>query len=245
MNACSKERHWRPRTDGDSPDSISGRRLNADSVGLDPLCFFLFRPFLLLRPSSGARSGAKRPLAASLKTALACLLSTALALLLNACDGGGAPPGPSEDPITPEIRTAIESGDLAALSVSDLPDLPGVDELIIDSELVVVLGKAFFWEMYAGDNGQACASCHFHAGTDRRIQNTLHPGGKDEAFFEDETGAVEHPLFVFDPVRSGDAGGPNYILNEHDFPFHDKADPADRDSPIAFDTDDVVGSQGS
>ena len=242
MNACSKERDWRPRPDGDSPDSISGRRLNADSVGLDPLCLSLFRPFLLLRPSSGARSGAKRPLAASLKTALACLLSTALALLLNACDG--APPGPSEDPITPEIRTAIESGDLAALSVSDLPDLPGVDELIIDSELVVVLGKAFFWEMYAGDNGQACASCHFHAGTDRRIQNTLHPGGKDEAFFEDETGAVEHPLFVFDPVRSGNAGGPNYILNEHDFPFHDKADPADRDSLIAFDTDDVVGSQG-
>ena len=165
------------------------------------------------------------------------------ALLLNACDGG-TPPDRSEDPITPEIRTAIGSGALAALSVSDLPDTPGVDKFIVDPDLAVVLGKAFFWEMYTGNNGQACASCHFHAGTDRRIQNTLHPGGKDETFFQGDTAAVDHPLFVFDAARSGNAGGPNYILNEHDFPFHDKADPADRDSPIAFDTDDVVGSQG-
>ena len=178
-----------------------------------------------------------------LKTALACLPCIVLALLLNACDGG-APPDGFEDPITPEIRTAIEVGDLAALSISDLPAIPGVDEFIVDPDLAVVLGKAFFWEMYTGNNGQACASCHFHAGTDRRIQNTLHPGGKDEAFFEGETAAVEHPLLVFDPMRSGNAGGPNYILGEDDFPFHDKADPADRDSPITFDTDEVVGSQG-
>ena len=217
--------------------------MNADSSRLDLLPLAFFRPFLFIGPSCGASSGASRSLAASLKTALACLLSIVLALLLNACDGG-APPDPSEDPITPEIRTAIASGDLAALSVSDLPEIPGVDEFIIDPDLAVVLGKAFFWEMYTGNNGQACASCHFHAGTDRRIQNTLHPGGKDEAFFEGDAAVVDHPLFVFDPVRSGNAGGPNYILGERDFPFHDKADPADRDSPVTFDTDDVVGSQG-
>jgi len=217
--------------------------MNADSSRLDLLSLAFFRPFLFIRPSCGASSGASRSLAASLKTALACLLSIVLALLLNACDGG-ATPDPSEDPITPEIRTAIASGDLAALSASDLPEIPGVDEFIIDPDLAAVLGKAFFWEMYTGNNGQACASCHFHAGTDRRIQNTLHPGGKDEALFEGGAPAVAHPLFVFDPVRSGNAGGPNYILGEHDFPFHDKADPADRDSPTTFDTDDVVGSQG-
>lgn len=173
---------------------------------------------------------------------LICMLSP---FVMAACDGSNnAPPSASRDLITPEIRVAIEAGDLAALSDSDLPEIPGIDGFIIDHDMAVVLGKAFFWEMYAGNNGQACASCHFHAGTDRRIQNTLHPGGKDEIFFQGDTAAVEHPLFVFDPVRSGNSGGPNYVLNEHDFPFHDKADPADRDSLTLFDTDDVVGSQG-
>ena len=244
MNTSSRELDRQSQPGGNGPESrISGRGLNVDSVPLGPLSLASFLPIPVFRPSRGARSGVNRPPAASLKTTLACLLAMVLALLLNACDGG-APPDPSEEPITPEIRTAIEGGDLAALSVSDLPEIPGIDGFLIDSDLAVVLGKAFFWEMYTGNNGQACASCHFHAGTDRRIQNTLHPGGKDEAFFEGDTAAVEHPLFLFDPVRSGNAGGPNYILNEHDFPFHDKADPADRDSPITFDTDDVVGSQG-
>ena len=202
---------------------------------------FLCAPRLFLRQCGRANGGANSP--SNLTATLSFLLCAGLALFLNACDGGdGAAPNPSPDPITPEIRTAIDAGDLAPLSASDLPEIPGIDEFIMDPDLAVVLGKAFFWEMNAGDNGQACASCHFHAGTDRRIQNTLHPGGKDEASLEGD--AAEHPLFVFDPVRSGNAGGPNTILNEHDFPFHDKADPADRDSPAVFDTDDVVGSQG-
>ncbi len=175
-----------------------------------------------------------------------CVVCALSLFVMTACDdGGGAPTEDSHDPITPEIRTAIETGDLAALSDSDLPEIPGIDDFITHHDTAVVLGKAFFWEMYTGNSGQACASCHFHAGTDRRIQNTLHPGGKDEAFPRGDT-AVEHQLFVFDPVRSGFEGGEgaNYVLNEHDFPFHDKADPTDRDSPTLFDTDDVVGSQG-
>ena len=200
---------------------------------------------MLFRPASGTHGGAWRPLAAGLKAVLPCLLSIALPLLLSACDGGEDPaPDTSRDPITPEVRAAIESGDLAALSAADLPDTAGIESFIVDPDMAVVLGKAFFWEMYTGNNGQACASCHFHAGTDRRIQNALHPGGKDTAFFQRHASADEHPLLVFDPVRSGDAGGPNYILGERDFPFHDKADPADRDSPVLFDTDDVAGSQG-
>ena len=114
---------------------------------------------------------------------LICMLSP---FVMAACDGSNnAPPSASRDLITPEIRVAIEAGDLAALSDSDLPEIPGIDGFIIDHDMAVVLGKAFFWEMYAGNNGQACASCHFHAGTDRRIQNTLHPGGKDEIFFRE------------------------------------------------------------
>ena len=190
-------------------------------------------------------SRGRDPAGKKLKAAFRVCASALLLFILNTCDGGdGGRPEPSDDPITPEIRAAIEAGDLAALSAADLPEIAAIDEFIIDPDMAVVLGKAFFWEMQTGNNGQACASCHFHAGTDRRIQNTLHPGGKDEAFFEGDAAAVEHPLLVFDPVRSGNAGGPNYVLGEHDFPFHDKADPADRDSATVFDTDDVVGSQG-
>ena len=58
--------------------------------GREPLSLAFLRPFLFFRPLSSARSGAERPLA-------------------NACDGGTSPDR-SEAPITPEIRTAIESG---------------------------------------------------------------------------------------------------------------------------------------
>lgn len=246
MKALSKDFDQRPRPDANSHEKrIPGRRPNADSFSLDPLVLPLFRLYTFFRPSCPTRSGARAPLAASLKAVLLCLLSILLALLLNACDGGEGPtPGMSRDPITPDIRAAIASGDLAALSAADLPEMAGIETFIVDPDMAVVLGKAFFWEMHTGNNGQACASCHFHAGTDRRIQNTLHPGGKDEAFFGRDAAAAEHPLFVFDPVRGGGVGGSNYILGEHDFPFHDKADPADRDSLVTFDTDDVVGSQG-
>lgn len=183
------------------------------------------------------------PLTAQLKTRWLCLTWILLAIFLHGCDDGASGP-PSQDLITAEVRAAIAAGDLAALSAANLPELLGIDQFIVDEGMAVVLGKAFFWEMYTGNNGQACASCHFHAGTDRRIQNTLHPGGKDEAIVQGDAAGMENSLFRFDPTRSGFPGGPNYILGEHDFPFHEKADPANRDSSILFDTDDVVGSQG-
>ena len=190
------------------------------------------------------REAAARPLKTRLTWLSRCLACALLPLFLSACDGGdGTPVEEPHDPITPEVRMAIEAGDLAALSDSDLPEIPGLDDFIIDHDMAVVLGKAFFWEMNTGNNGQACASCHFHAGTDRRIQNTLHPGGKDEEFFEADAAAAQPP-FVFDPTRSGGAGGPNYTLLEGDFPFHVKANATDRESAVIFDSDDIVGSQG-
>jgi len=189
------------------------------------------------------RGGAYNPLASILRAAFPFLLCTGLAVFLNACDGGdGGSRDPSLDPITPEIKAAIDAGDLAPLSAADLPEIPGIEEFIVNPDLAVVLGKAFFWEMYAGNNGQACASCHFHAGTDRRIQNSLHPGSRDVAFFQGDAARLQGPLF--DATRSGFPGGPNYVLRDDDFPFHEKADPADRESPVLFDSDDVVGSQG-
>src|SRR5262249_16431512 len=41
----------------------------------------------------------------------------------------------------------------------------------------VRLGKALFWDMQTGGDGKiACATCHFHAGADNRLTNTVNPG---------------------------------------------------------------------
>jgi hypothetical protein len=36
-----------------------------------------------------------------------------------------------------------------------------------------------FWDLQAGRDGKACASCHFHVGADARITNQLSPGYND------------------------------------------------------------------
>jgi len=61
-----------------------------------------------------------------------------------------------------------------------------------------ILGKAFFWDMQVGsDSVQACASCHFHAGVDNRIQgqvNSNTAGGDIDSFeMVDENGATMVP----------------------------------------------------
>lgn len=43
---------------------------------------------------------------------------------------------------------------------------------------------------------------------------------------------------------SGGKGGPNYTLKKTDFPTHVLSNPLERNSPIVYSTDDVVGSQG-
>jgi len=44
-----------------------------------------------------------------------------------------------------------------------------LEGLVRDPQLLVALGKAFFWDQQVGSDGQtACASCHFRAGADAR-----------------------------------------------------------------------------
>ena len=124
------------------------------------------------------------------------------------CDGGF---GPAVDPPIP----------LASLKTASNPVFPGgvlrgdLTDFIRSKDAAVQLGKALFWEMQAGsDNRIACATCHFHAGADRRSRNQLNPGAN---------GAF-------------DAQPPNSILQSAHFPFTDRL--------AGFDTDDTAGSQG-
>ena len=48
---------------------------------------------------------------------------------------------------------------------------------IANQAAAVQLGKALFWDVQVGGDGkQACASCHFVAGEDTRLTNTVNPG---------------------------------------------------------------------
>jgi len=113
-----------------------------------------------------------------------------------------------------------------------VPPMPGLSDFIRDPDAAVRLGKALFWDVQAGSDGNACASCHFHAGADNRMKNQLSPGLKSG----DTT---------FQRTASGGPGGPNTTLKPDDFPFHQLKNLLDRNSDVVFDSNDVVSSQGT
>lgn len=120
---------------------------------------------------------------------------------------------------------------LVSLKATPIPPVPGLQDYVLNMRATIALGKALFWDSKVGSDGEACASCHFAAGADNRMKNQLNPGqrGGDN---------------VFNPTASG-GGGPNYTLKGTDFPTHQLKDPEDRNSAIVFDSNDVVGSQGT
>jgi cytochrome c peroxidase len=119
-----------------------------------------------------------------------------------------------------------------SLKTVPVPEPPNLADFVQDRAAAIRLGKALFWDtQVSSDNLLGCASCHFHAGADNRVKNQLNPG---------QPGGSN----TFDPVGSGTKGGPNYTLTAADFPFHRLTDQKDRESAVAYDTDDVAGSAG-
>jgi cytochrome c peroxidase len=114
----------------------------------------------------------------------------------------------------------------------------------------LVLGKALFWDHQAGSDGNACASCHFHAGADTRLKNQINPGFNDitkgpngDTTFGSErsdTGAV-----LPGKMPSGAQAGSNYLLTKDDMPLHRLQDETLRNSPIVTTTNDRISSQGA
>jgi cytochrome c peroxidase len=88
----------------------------------------------------------------------------ALVLLLGACSANQA------------------EGDIASLGRAKTPlsriPVPRPQSSDITNQAAAVrLGKALFWDIQAGGDGQtACATCHFQAGADARKTNTVNPG---------------------------------------------------------------------
>src|SRR5712692_8459471 len=121
---------------------------------------------------------------------------------------------------------------LSSLKSIPVPEPRNIARYIKDRNAAIALGKALFWDMAVGSDGQACASCHFHAGADSRSKNQLNPGFRSVP-----------PDTTF-TVFSAGGGGPNYQLKTTDFPFHKLADPGDQNSPVVFDTNDIASSAG-
>ncbi len=141
--------------------------------------------------------------------------------------------------ITPaEVRQAALEAGLDSLARVKPPEPDNLDDLLKSGssakKAAIQLGKALYWDMQVGSDGQACASCHYHAGADNRTKNQLSPGLKNED---------PDLRTTFDPTASG-GGGPNYDLTAADFPFHLLEDAFDRTSPVLHDSDDVCSSQG-
>ncbi|MEZ5402871.1 MAG: cytochrome c peroxidase [Bryobacteraceae bacterium] len=108
---------------------------------------------------------------------------------------------------------------LRSLKTAPVPEPAGLAEYVAERAALVALGKALFWDMQAGSDGRtACATCHFHAGADHRIQNQ-----------------------IVDPNNPFPA---NARLSLGGFPLRNLVDPGDRNSAVIWDAEMRVGSAG-
>jgi cytochrome c peroxidase len=166
----------------------------------------------------------------------------------GASDGGGLAIDTPHEPL-PEPPPIVPPP--PARFVPPLPPELAEGAGIIESyPHALALGKALFWDQQVGSDGQACASCHFSAGADARVQNQLNPGfgdlttgsSGDTAFGSNrsDTGAVERGN-----MPSGNPAGSNATVVPEDFPLHRLLDEANANSPVVSDTNDVVGSAGA
>ena len=120
-----------------------------------------------------------------------------------------------------QAQTAFFERSLKGIAVPEPLDL---NDYVADREAAIRLGKALFWDVRLGTDGQtACATCHHHAGVDSRTRGIAHPGA-DGAF------------------SAGFA--PGATTQASHFPTVQFANPADRFSALVRNVDDVAGSPG-
>lgn len=113
-------------------------------------------------------------------------------------------------------------GPVATLKGVAVPKPTALGQYVADERMLVVLGKALFWDVQVGSDGQtACATCHFHAGADHRVQNQL-----------------------ASPANASIDITPNTTLRSADFPFHAFSNPADNRSTPTRQARHVAGSAG-
>ena len=122
------------------------------------------------------------------------------------------------------LAVPAHAADPVSLNQVPVPEPVNLAKFVVDKNAAIRLGKALFWDMQLGSDGlTACATCHFHAGTDNRTRNTLHTGGDGK----------------FDNGNSR----ANADLSLTDFPFVRFVDAVDR-TTARTERDDRIGAQG-
>src|SRR4051812_35203651 len=106
-------------------------------------------------------------------TAFAVVFALAFGIAVRTQAAASAP-----NPVA--VREAARAAGLDSLARVAVPSVPNISSFLNPGpaalQSALVLGKAFFWDMQVGSDGQACGSCHFHAGADSRAKNQLNPG---------------------------------------------------------------------
>jgi cytochrome c peroxidase len=185
-------------------------------------------------------------LAAFTETRAACVNNTGR--LIDATRlSSGAPRGVTNALRKPSVgqnylvnSTTALSGRASALTASN------PSNYIRDQQMAIALGKALFWDMQLGSDGvQACASCHFSAGTDTRVRNSLNPnhlGGDTQL-------SLFRNRHLTTPPTTADQNVNQDILAS-DFPTHRLAnqgipgEPLLNPTNVTRDSNDIVGSMG-
>jgi cytochrome c peroxidase len=119
-------------------------------------------------------------------------------------------------------------------------------DYVRDPNMATALGKALFWDMQLGSDGvQACGSCHFNAGTDDRLRNSINPnhlGGdtqleifRNRHLDTDETAADQDVNRDLEPVD-----WPTHRLANQGIPGEPLINPNNN----IRDSNDVIGSMG-
>jgi cytochrome c peroxidase len=99
---------------------------------------------------------------------------TLVLLTLAACGGDVASTAAGARTILPPVAADSIANLIAAAGA---PQPANLASFVRNQEVAIQLGKALFWEMQTGGDGQqACATCHHSAGADSRIVNTVHAG---------------------------------------------------------------------
>ncbi|RYU60851.1 hypothetical protein EWI61_06130 [Methylolobus aquaticus] len=152
---------------------------------------------------------------------------------------------PIPGPLSAAVRPPMD------VRVDGVAQRAGIGSLIKDNRAAIKLGKVLFWDTQVGSDGVACATCHYHAGSDHRTRNQINPATLRTV--QSMPGAEADPLStVFDPLwitpRSapslGAPSGPNANVKRDNFPLYWRDGPPGPTGRWEV-TDDVMASQGS
>ncbi len=160
-------------------------------------------------------------------------------------DSSGIPNGA----VVARVEVSEKAEAPGPLSSAKVPLPDNLSDFVKDREKAILLGKALFWDMQVGGDGRtACASCHWNAGADVRVKNSVAPGAGGGAFGHQ---TAEGPALREAALAA--YRGANTTLKAADFPFHRLQNPLKSpdhpndktpENPVTYDTSEVVGSQG-